>query len=62
MPGTALLRTSISVVIIFSVLGIFGILIPALSAARVFTILGYTAICSIATDFPKVCSFGLSRI
>jgi H+-transporting ATPase len=62
MPGTALLRTSVSVIVIFSVLGIFGILIPALSAARVLAILGYTAICSIATDFPKVYSFRHSGI
>lgn len=57
MPGTALIRTSIGVIAVFSALGIFGILMPALPAAKVLLILGYSALCSIATDFPKVYAF-----
>ena len=62
MPGTALLRTSVSVIVVFFILGSFGILVPALSPAQVLAVLGYTAICSIATDFPKVYSFTRFRI
>lgn len=57
MPGTALFRTSLAVIIVFSAMGILGLLMPALPVSLVFLILGYTAICSIATDFPKVFAF-----
>jgi len=57
MPGTALIGTSVAVLVLFSALGILGFLVPAISVAQVAAILGYTALCSIATDFPKVYAF-----
>jgi H+-transporting ATPase len=57
MPGRGLIRTSVAVIVIFAALGIFGILMPAISVAQVALILGYTALCSVATDFPKVYMF-----
>ena len=57
MPGKALLRTSLAVLACYSALGIFGILIPPLPASVVLMTLGYSVICSLATDFPKVFSF-----
>lgn len=56
-PGTALLRTSTAVIAIFSAIGILGILMPALRPSQVLFILAYSAVCSLATDFPKVLSF-----
>jgi H+-transporting ATPase len=56
-PGSALIRTSIAVILAFCALGIFGGLMPALPASQVLLILGYSALCGIATDFPKVLAF-----
>ena len=56
-PGTALLRTSAAVILVFSAIGIFGILMPALKTSQVLAILAYSAVCSFAADFPKVFSF-----
>jgi H+-transporting ATPase len=57
LPGKALLRTSALVVAVFAVLGIAGVLIPALSLPQVLAILAYAAVVSIATDWPKCLAF-----
>ncbi len=57
MPGRGLVRTSLAVLVVFAALAIFGFLIPAIPAAQVGLILIYTAVCSLAIDFPKTYIF-----
>ncbi len=57
MPGRGLVRTSVAVLVVFAALAIFGFLIPAIPAGQVGLILIYTAVCSLAIDFPKTYIF-----
>lgn len=57
VPGKELLATSVVMSALFVALASFGILITAMPVMTILVILAYSAITSIATDFPKVWSF-----
>ena len=59
MPGAALIRTTVAVIVLFSIMGIFGLLTAPLSIVQVAVILCYSMVISLAIDFPKVLSFKL---
>ena len=53
LPGKGLLISSISAIIGFSLIAIFGILVPPLNLLIVLTVLGCSALFTLGIDFPK---------
>ncbi|MDD5477478.1 MAG: plasma-membrane proton-efflux P-type ATPase [Candidatus Omnitrophica bacterium] len=53
VPGKALLIFSLSTIIIFFLLGIYGIFIPALTVKQILIVLGFSALFTLGIDFPK---------
>jgi H+-transporting ATPase len=52
-PGKALLASTTIATIAFVLLGIYGVIIPAISFGQVMAVLAFSAVCTLATDFPK---------
>lgn len=53
LPGRELLILSAATIIGFALLGIYGIFVPSLTSQQVLTILAFSAIFTLAIDFPK---------
>jgi H+-transporting ATPase len=53
LPGKGLLISSTAAIIVFAVIAIFGILIPALNPLVVLTVFSFSALFTIGIDFPK---------
>lgn len=53
MPGRELLIFSVATIIGFTLLGIYGIFVPALTLHQVLTVLAFSAMFTLAIDFPK---------
>jgi H+-transporting ATPase len=56
-PGKELVATSVAITVLFVALGSFGVLISAVPIITIIKILAYSAVASVATDFPKAWSF-----
>jgi H+-transporting ATPase len=56
-PGRELALTTIAALVVFSLLGVYGLIIPALAPYQVLFILGYSALFTLAIDFPKYEAF-----
>jgi H+-transporting ATPase len=57
LPGRELALATVGAVVVFSLLGIYGLIIPALIPCQVLFVLGYSALFTIAIDFPKYEAF-----
>jgi H+-transporting ATPase len=57
IPGRELLFATLTALIVFSLLGVFGVFVTALTPYQVLFILGFTAIFTLAIDFPKKLAF-----
>ncbi|MEW6585831.1 MAG: HAD-IC family P-type ATPase, partial [Nitrospirota bacterium] len=53
LPGRELLLLSSATIVIFTLLGIHGIIVPPLEAHQVFAVLAFSALFTLAIDFPK---------
>jgi hypothetical protein len=52
-PSTYLLTINIVTIIAFAVLGVSGLILPAVSAGTALSILGIVTVCVLAIDFMK---------
>jgi len=57
VPGKALLIFSLATIIIFFLLGVYGIFVPALAVKEILIILGFSALFTLGIDFPKYYCF-----
>jgi H+-transporting ATPase len=62
LPGRELAISTIAALVVFSLLGVYGLIIPALSPYQVFFVLGYSALFTLAIDFPKYEAFKKFRL
>jgi H+-transporting ATPase len=53
LPGRELLVLSAATIIGFALLGVYGIFVPPLTVYQVLAILGFSALFTLAIDFPK---------
>jgi H+-transporting ATPase len=56
-PGKALLTSTTTATIVFVLLGVYGIIIPAISLNQVLVVLAYSAVTTLAMDVPKYYAF-----
>jgi H+-transporting ATPase len=56
-PGRELAISTIAALVVFSLLGAYGLIIPALAPYQVLFVLGYSALFTLAIDFPKYEAF-----
>jgi H+-transporting ATPase len=52
-PGNALLLSTVATLTVFTLMGVYGIFVPALAAYQVLIVLGISAIFMLGIDFPK---------
>jgi H+-transporting ATPase len=52
-PGRELVISSVVTLFGFAVLGVFGVVLPPVTVVQVLMILGFSALFTIALDFPK---------
>ena len=57
LPGRELAISTIAALFVFSLLGVYGLIIPSLAPYQVFFVLGYSALFTLALDFPKYEAF-----
>jgi H+-transporting ATPase len=57
LPGRELLIATVITIIGFTLLGVYGIFVTALSAWQVLFVLGFSALFTLAIDFPKYLAF-----
>jgi H+-transporting ATPase len=53
MPGRELLILSAATIFCFILMGVYGILVPALTLSQVLVVLGFSAVFTLGIDFPK---------
>lgn len=53
MPGKALLVFSLATIIVFFLLGVYGIFVPVLTVREILIVLGFSALFTLGIDFPK---------
>jgi H+-transporting ATPase len=53
MPGRELLILSATTIFCFILMGVYGILVPALTLSQVLVVLGFSAVFTLGIDFPK---------
>jgi H+-transporting ATPase len=56
-PGRELLFASVATIAAFALLGLYGIIVPQLTAYEVLFILGFSAVFTFSLDFPKYYAF-----
>jgi H+-transporting ATPase len=56
-PGCELAISSLAAVVGFALLGVFGIILPALTVPQVLVALGFSAVFTLCMDFPKCYAF-----
>jgi H+-transporting ATPase len=56
-PGRELAISSLGTVIGFALLGVYGIILPPITATQVLIVLGFSAIFTLGLDFPKFYAF-----
>jgi H+-transporting ATPase len=56
-PGRELTLSSLATVIGFALLGIYGVILPPITLAQVLFVLGFSAIFTLAVDYPKYYAF-----
>ncbi len=57
VPGKALLASSAGALILFSFLGVYGRIVPALTAPEVLSVLAFSAVFTLLMDLPKYYAF-----
>jgi len=58
-PGKALIIATVSALVVFILLGIYGLIITPLTVSQVLFVLGFSALFTLAIDFPKHLVFRL---
>jgi H+-transporting ATPase len=53
LPGRELLILSTAAIIIFALMGIYGIFVPSIGAYQVLAVLGFSVVFTLGIDFPK---------
>jgi H+-transporting ATPase len=53
VPGKALLVFSLATIIVFFLLGVYGIFVSALTVKEILIVLGFSALFTLGIDFPK---------
>lgn len=56
-PGRELVIATVAALIAFTLLGIYGVIVPSLAWYQVLIILGFSAVFTFAIDFPKYLAF-----
>ena len=56
-PGRELTYTAVIAIVAFTLVGFFGVVVPALSPSVVIATLAYSAVVTLAADFPKYLIF-----
>jgi H+-transporting ATPase len=57
VPGRELMIATMAAIVVFTLMGIFGIFITRLAPYQVVFVLGYSALFTLAIDFPKHLAF-----
>ena len=57
LPGKALLTSSTTAIVAFALLGVYGVIIPALRLNHVLAVLAFTAVFTVLMDLPKRYAF-----
>lgn len=57
VPGKALLTSSVAAIIVFALLGVYGVIIPPLPASQVIAVLIFSGLFTLLMDFPKYYAF-----
>ncbi len=57
LPGKALMASTVLATIAFVFLGIYGIIVPALTSYQVLAVLGFSIVFTLAMDLPKYYAF-----
>ncbi len=57
VPGKALLASSVAAIIAFAFLGVYGVIIPALTTSEVVAVLVFSGLFTLLMDFPKYYAF-----
>ena len=57
MPGKALLVATGATIVVFALLGIYGLIVPPITSIQMFTVLGLSAVFTLAMDYPKYLAF-----
>lgn len=57
IPGKALIASTVCATLAFVLLGIFGIIVPAITPEQVLTVLAFSAVFTLAIDVPKYFAF-----
>ncbi len=57
VPGKALIASTVCAILAFVLLGIFGIIVPALTPEQVLAVLAFSAVFTLAIDVPKYFAF-----
>jgi H+-transporting ATPase len=61
-PGKALLASSTGALILFTWLGIYGRIVPPLTAPEVLVVLSFSAVYTLLMDFPKYFAFRIFKV
>jgi H+-transporting ATPase len=56
-PGRELALSSLATVIGFALLGVYGVILPPVTIAQVLLVLGFSAVFTLALDYPKYYAF-----
>jgi H+-transporting ATPase len=57
LPGRELLISTIGAIILFALLGVYGLIIPAITPYQMLFTLGFSALFTLAIDYPKDMAF-----
>jgi H+-transporting ATPase len=57
LPGRELAITTAAALVVFSLLGVYGLILQSLPVYQVLFVLGYSALFTLAIDFPKYEAF-----
>jgi H+-transporting ATPase len=56
-PGRELLIATVAAIVVFALLGVYGLIVPPLTPLQMLFVLGFSALFTLATDLPKYYAF-----
>jgi H+-transporting ATPase len=56
-PGRELSMATAAAILAFGLLGVFGVIVPAISPTQMLFVLGFSAVFTVAIDYPKFLAF-----
>jgi H+-transporting ATPase len=57
LPGTALLTSSVATILVFVLVGVYGVIVPPISLGATLAVLAFSALFTLAIDVPKYYAF-----